>query len=1120
MKNLIRKLAWLSVSITSFVNAAPNIIPYGAPNIDGTLSPHEWAAESRVRMARFYGTDQFTDFYLQWDDKNLYIAGITEDFTLNEDGGGAGERHETHHDDSVEFYLHPVSSPIDMDLLSEYSRIVAFTPTGRFQRLDRGTTPNFDKNKDKTPRARGETTSLETFKNTTNIIGEALFLNTPIPYVYEPNCLYVQPQPAEQLSYSNVVTQFKSGSNATSWWFEMALPWELVGTRIGSKITGDMCAVGQGIFPTPLAVQDGTPLKMNFKRIHDDNGGAQNVVSNGIFTNNEGGISTNGTLSDEWMVYQGDAKIPAQWATFVLRKPLAETSLAPNFSNLAIVPVLTESHRARVNFFAPSHGLIPTQPATGYRIRYQEGEINPNVGWENMTVFKNTYQPASPNISQTIDIIGLNPNTTYTVALKAYDEVGKESKEILSTTFKTTAAISPFTIPFVTTNPTGRTFVTTDGKPFVLLGETVLMPWLPVRGLYNDDLCDEGAPIGDKTFDTLTKNRTCSLGRLRNYATEKLFYTCHLANGNKVDISDSSVTNILTNAGSDPTDNCNGVAKDAGTTVSSIEPIEGEIVAINYFAKLKAAGINVVSVFVESLDLNATPIHFQDPTTGQLNESALLFVDKLIDLAQKNDVRVMLRLYDTYYYRKKWSETYWAKALNKPNYDQFFDADIYDYHKLRLSALFDRVNSVTNVVYRDDPTIFGYDLLNEIDNKERFNTASLQARQNWLKEMLSYTHEKAPRQLAFFSFLTWDPKDDSYYRKTVAESGENNFLGMDAETAFRIDNASFNAVHGYYANIANPQSVPPTPEFQRPLELARGIAYNFYQVRDGRPIQDTESAPSPLFIEQYDQRFTKEMDKEMFLNSAWLHFVNGGAGANMRWPITIRDPQTITQSQTITQLESDWRDFLKYMKSIIGEINWRGDQMNVSHLKITDYLYLFARHDDQTAVAYLFNPTKLPLDSIQLNALLPVSAKVDVFDPRTGKIIISQPVTNASDFKLNAVLNDHAVIILKGDFAHPVSVLIPQIDGTFLLKIGAVDVAGGERFEATIKVNLSTMNFTLGSLIPTAAPYAKPATFSLGDMKLHIPTVAMFGSLGLYGDVVLQYNGSGGFNFLSYNPAK
>ncbi|MEZ5672048.1 MAG: hypothetical protein R3E08_06535 [Thiotrichaceae bacterium] len=35
---------------------------------------------------------------------------------------------------------------------------------------------------------------------------------------------------------------------------------------------------------------------------------------------------------------------------------------------------------------------------------------------------------------------------------------------------------------------------------------------------------------------------------------------------------------------------------------------EGEQVAIDYFAKLKASGINVLTVFVESLDLDITPI--------------------------------------------------------------------------------------------------------------------------------------------------------------------------------------------------------------------------------------------------------------------------------------------------------------------------------------------------------------------------------------------------------------------------------------------------------------------------------------------------------------------------------
>ncbi len=1115
-------LAWLSIGVAGLVNAqAPLMIPYGTPAIDGTLLPFEWTAESRVRVARFYGTDQFADFYLQWDENNLYIAGMLEDYTVLEDGNngaGGGDQWETRNDDSIEIYLHP-SITDNATVLSTNSRILAFTPTGKFQRLDRGD-------------GAGGTTGLETFRNTTNKIGDAAFLNRAIPTDWL--CPAEQPTP---ITYPETIIQFKSTSDATHWRFEAALPWALVGTRMGTKITGNNCALGPGLFPAPLPVQEGTALKLNFKRVHDDNGGAQNVVTGGTFTNDDGVQSTNGTLLDEWTVYQGDVKVPAEWATFVLRKPTA-TSPAPGFSSINLTATPVEARRAFLHFSAPAHGVVAGQAATGYSIRYQEGVVGvtPEV-WNSMKVFANAYKPAAPNSAERLEIIGLEPSKTYTVGIRAFDEVGRESVQILSTSFTTDAAATPF----VTNNPTGRTLVTSDGKPFVLLGETVLMPWLPARGLYNGELCDEAPPIGDTTFNTLTAARTCIFtdeqgtsrtGRLRNYATEKLFFRCHFANGQSQDITDIDVTDILTNAGADPSDNCAFVANQAGTTVASIKAIEGEQVAVNYFAKLKASGMNVVSVFVESLDLHGTPIFFQNPDTGKVNPAALLFLDKLIDLAQKNDVRVLLRLYDTYYYKKKWAQTHWAKRHGKTNPDQFFDADLYDDHKNRLNALFSRVNSITNVMYRDDPTIFGWDLLNEVDNKERFNTASLAARQAWLQTMLAHARAAAPRHLAFFSFLTWDPKDDAHYRTPVAEIGESKFLGMDASTAFRLNGASLSAAHGYYAHIANPQAIPAASvvsgDFQRPIELARGISYSFYQVHDGRPVQDTESAPSPLFIKKYDealkageQAFSKADDKEMFLNSIWLHFVSGGAGATMRWPITLDNA-----SITITQLDDDWRAFLTIMKNTVGSINWRGDFLEVDKQRVNESQFIFVRHDDRTALAYLFNPSKQSISSINLPGLLPVSATVRVLNPRDGSKLSTQAVTNAQTFALNTPVKDHAVIIATGDFAQPVGMVLPQTDGSFLLKIGAVEVAGAGRFEAIIHINSTITSFTLdAALTPTAAPYAQPAVFAADTanpsvFKLTIPGVAVPGSPTLIGNVVLQYKGGVDFSFLGMQSPK
>ncbi|RKZ36094.1 MAG: hypothetical protein DRQ49_18450, partial [Gammaproteobacteria bacterium] len=91
----------LSASLTQ----ADNIIPYGTPTIDGVLNSTEWSENSHIRMARFYGFDQFADFWLQWDDSNLYIAGQLQDYTLFEDGNEKGAFSETWQDDSIEIYL-------------------------------------------------------------------------------------------------------------------------------------------------------------------------------------------------------------------------------------------------------------------------------------------------------------------------------------------------------------------------------------------------------------------------------------------------------------------------------------------------------------------------------------------------------------------------------------------------------------------------------------------------------------------------------------------------------------------------------------------------------------------------------------------------------------------------------------------------------------------------------------------------------------------------------------------------------------------------------------------------------------------------------------------------------
>ncbi|MEZ5672046.1 MAG: sugar-binding protein [Thiotrichaceae bacterium] len=155
----MQKLTWLLIFLSYLLpNVHAETIPYGTPTLDGVINREsEWKLAGHLRMARFYGSDQFADFWLLWDENNLYVAGNLQDYTLFEDGGGPnGTVSETIHDDSMEIYIHPTAQPATA--LNEYSRVLAFTPTGKFQRLDRGIAP-----KDREP---GPTVGLELPGNT------------------------------------------------------------------------------------------------------------------------------------------------------------------------------------------------------------------------------------------------------------------------------------------------------------------------------------------------------------------------------------------------------------------------------------------------------------------------------------------------------------------------------------------------------------------------------------------------------------------------------------------------------------------------------------------------------------------------------------------------------------------------------------------------------------------------------------------------------------------------------------------------------------------------------------------------------------------------------------------
>ncbi len=997
------------ISLAFFITPqgfADNFIPFGTPRIDGVMEANEWHELGHLRMARFYGNDQFTDLWTMWDNNYLYVSGKLQDNSFQEDGSAHSDVSQTWNSDSLEIYFHP-TYPLP-NKLDENSRVLAFTPTGKYRRFDRGCWKN---------ESCQMTTGLEKPGNAINKINDpGDFFNTNL-WMWQKPCVAKQPEPTPQ----NTIIKFSHHYDNNEWRFEAAIPWELVGTKIDKKIVeGQNCPIGDGVIPVRFPVKDGTPLWMNFYRIHADDKGLILPRFDGMMQNAIGIESPNGIMKNEWTVYHGDRFHPKEWQAFILVNP-SENSL-PFFESKEInswSASAVDGRRVRIQLKAPKRGNGGS--VYRYAVRYKEGSFHVNKDtWQQMTEFEQAYKPVSPGQWQEFDVIGLTPGKHYTFAIRAVDEFGRMSEDILVTENDTK---NDDRKPFITTSPTGRALVLSDGTPFVIVGETGLMPWLPLRGLYPGELCDEHPsefftkPPYDSQWER-AKSCTSSDGKnkkgesisgiWRNYSAEKIFHYCFFTNGQ------SKTVALLTPSDRDPTDNC---TYNEGRSLISTEPVEGVSVAERYFKKLKENGINVLTVFVESLDLDASPV-----LLDQKQNEVIKFLDNILHLARQNDVYVLFRLYDTFYYKddnfrgtgKKWSDTLWVKNNGAQHPDDFFEEYLYAAHKERMKPLLER--------YRDDPNVFGWDIVNEIDNKERFNTASYEKRKKWLIEMSNYVQDMDRNHLVFYSFLTWDPKDSTFYRAAIGTTAneltnenmtESSYLGMDAELAYRLHNIDMAVTHAYYAHIANPWEIS-SAEFSPPTEMARGISYGFYQIRDGRPMQDGESSPNAhLYRKGYgDNGFDESKDNQIFRDSAWLHFVSGGAGANLGWPADLRKQ---ISRDTINQISDTKRSYLKFFKKAVDGIKWRGDKLTVDHYAAQNNLRAYVRQDGTNATIYLYNPEKKPINNLMLPSLPSGEASVQIINPENGQVLFE----GKSSIKTNAVINfkqvsDSVAVVIKG----------------------------------------------------------------------------------------------------------
>jgi mannan endo-1,4-beta-mannosidase len=144
------------------------------------------------------------------------------------------------------------------------------------------------------------------------------------------------------------------------------------------------------------------------------------------------------------------------------------------------------------------------------------------------------------------------------------------------------------------------------------------------------------------------------------------------------------------------------------------------------------------------------------PAPGQWNESEFVHLDRVIAEAARNNLRVQLCL--TNWWRDTGGITqylYWAGIKDAADDRQPFGINVERamlfytndmtrrLYREHVEKIVTRRNTVTGVLYRDDPTILGYELMNEAQAP----TGRWAERRAWVAEMSAYIKSLDPHHL-------------------------------------------------------------------------------------------------------------------------------------------------------------------------------------------------------------------------------------------------------------------------------------------------------------------------------------------------------------------------------------
>uniref|UniRef100_A0A1D1XMG2 mannan endo-1,4-beta-mannosidase n=1 Tax=Anthurium amnicola TaxID=1678845 RepID=A0A1D1XMG2_9ARAE len=184
---------------------------------------------------------------------------------------------------------------------------------------------------------------------------------------------------------------------------------------------------------------------------------------------------------------------------------------------------------------------------------------------------------------------------------------------------------------------------------------------------------------------------------------------------------------------------------------------------------------------------------------GRFDERVFRALDRVIAEAHKHGIRLLLGLANnlqafggkTQYVKWAWEE---GIGLSSSNDSFFFDPSIRSYFKIYLKTLLTRKNHLTGIEYRDDPAIFGWELMNE---PRCTSDPTGDTFQDWLEEMSGFVKSLDQKHLLTLGLEGFYGPTSPPEKLSVNPAEWASQIGSDFIRNSKIATIDFASVHIY-----------------------------------------------------------------------------------------------------------------------------------------------------------------------------------------------------------------------------------------------------------------------------------------------------------------------------------